>query len=96
MSNRWMWLTGAAACAACCAPLLVPLLTAAGLGGLGAVGAGGLFGLSRAELLCLGLLAAAIAGAVYLWRRSAKTAAGSPATPSCKVGGACDPSSANT
>lgn len=60
------------ACLACCIPLLLPLVGAGGIAG----GGGWLAGLGWSEIVCVGLIAAAVvAGLVLVIRRRRKAQA---------------------
>lgn len=96
---------GVAACAACCAPLLTPLFVGIGGAGIAGATAGGLFGMPWSEVPCIGIIAALVAGAVFvvvrsiLRRMQAAKACACAITAgegaSCGVGGACDPNAAS-
>jgi|GEM_PF-2880018 len=72
--NRKLAVALGIACLVCCAPLLIPLLGMAGLAGVG----GRLAGLGWPEVVCLAILAAALAGAVIFLVRRRRAKASEP------------------
>lgn len=72
--NRF-WLLGLA-CLVCCLPLIVPFLGGAGLAGIGAWAGG----LDWVEIVCLAVVAGAIAAAAVFMLRRRRTGA-----PHCDV-----------